>query len=413
MVSGGAYLALPQSPVLTAGPPTVTRDSFWAAPQMVVLPTASRTLVASGSVTPSPPPQAQVDASAVFPVAGIASSRTPITPLPWTLGPSGSVTPSPPPGAQVDASGVVPVVRLNNSPLPACKVKVLPPAPTPRVETPRVASPLRGPQTPRSDIGQISCESWAPGPGSPRAFCVTRASLLPWCERLIQVRLVSLGCSCGVKGSFLQLGRGSPSLPFDWIRTRLEGVLHYLRTDFSGFFDVKVSQALPGQPDKVVFRDYFHAFWHDVPTDASTQEKYRRRIKRFNEIDARSTPVLFVRSVQFIDELHLIDELLHELVMRFGDWARLLVIIDSQKSSHGSASVGDRPNLLLYFAPEDTTSSLDPAAPYCAPIQCGIDWVEGRHTCNLTLPSVSSIAAHADPYLPIAPGSTPMFEERP
>merc|ERR1712048_812828 len=51
------------------------------------------------------------------------------------------------------------------------------------------------------------------------------------------VRLVSLGCMCAPKLSFQQLGRGAETLPFDWVRSRMEGVLHFIRSDFEDFFD--------------------------------------------------------------------------------------------------------------------------------------------------------------------------------
>merc|ERR1719238_420167 len=47
--------------------------------------------------------------------------------------------------------------------------------------------------------------------------------------------LVSLGCYCGPKLSFKMMGYGSETLPFDWIRT-----------DIDGFFDFRTKLPVPG-----------------------------------------------------------------------------------------------------------------------------------------------------------------------
>lgn len=52
---------------------------------------------------------------------------------------------------------------------------------------------------------------------------------------------------CGPKLSFQALGRGAATLPFDWIRLRFEGLMHFLAEDFSGFFDFGTELRLPVQ----------------------------------------------------------------------------------------------------------------------------------------------------------------------
>merc|ERR1712232_1452296 len=100
------------------------------------------------------------------------------------------------------------------------------------------------------------------------------------------VRLVSLGGYCGPKLSFQKLGRGAETLPFDWLRTRMEGILHFLRSDFDGFFEW--SSTASGGGAITMYRSQYHSFWHDDPNDAGMRERYTRRIKRFWEIDANT-----------------------------------------------------------------------------------------------------------------------------
>jgi len=209
------------------------------------------------------------------------------------------------------------------------------------------------------------------------------------------LRLVSLGGGCGVKSAFVKLGKFGPTLPFDWIKTTVDGVLHFLRSDFTGFFNF-TSTKPSLTPGKDIRADYYHVFVHDDPTDGKTQEKYRRRIERLKQIDARSVPVLFVRNAQVTQDNERTDELLQELLTRFGACAKLLVVIDCQKRMQGPVLVEDRPNLLVYFTSTPAGMNGD-GAYYITPVQCGIDWVEGRHISAQRLPSVSSIAAQVDP----------------
>ncbi|CAE8600647.1 unnamed protein product, partial [Polarella glacialis] len=105
-------------------------------------------------------------------------------------------------------------------------------------------------------------------------------------EETSAVQLVSLGSYCGPKLSFQKMGRGAETLPFDWIRSRMEGILHFLRTDFRGFFEFVTEMKVPSAHQMVMFRGYHHSFWHDDPRDASMHERYTRRIARFWSLDA-------------------------------------------------------------------------------------------------------------------------------
>lgn len=189
-------------------------------------------------------------------------------------------------------------------------------------------------------------------------------------------RIVSLGAYCGVRKSVQKIGLDGEALPFDWMRTRIEGILHYVRSDFAGFFDYSSTQRVPNAP-VVVYRDHLHSFWHDDLGDEQTMAKYRRRFARFKSLDASTKPILFVRSVAHTRELLLVDELLREITSLFGERAMLLVIVDFQRRTLGPVTLRDRKNLLVYYLPVD--AHRDPGgAPYKEPLLCALDWLEGR-----------------------------------
>jgi len=203
------------------------------------------------------------------------------------------------------------------------------------------------------------------------------------------VRLVSLGCTCGPKLSFQKLGRGAETLPFDWVRSRMEGLLHFMRADFEGFFDYTTRDANTAG-HMVMYRSRHHSFWHDDPRDSGMRERYMRRIKRFQSIDARSSPVLFVRAVNSTSELALVEEFLAELMARFGQNAMLLLILDFQQGAEGPAWVRGLNNLMVYFHP--SKDRVPASAPYMKPITAGLLWAARKQVRALPFESLRDLA---------------------
>merc|ERR1712032_1656894 len=204
------------------------------------------------------------------------------------------------------------------------------------------------------------------------------------------IRLVSLGSYCGPKHAFRKIGRDRETLPFDWLYTRIQGLLHFLRNDFHGFFGYQVVERTPH--DVSVYKSYTHSFWHDNPNDPEDQAKYMRRFARFNSIDANSKPVLFVRSVQSTEELQYIEELLDEL-SRFGKVAKLLVLVDRQPQRR-LVHVAEHPNLLIALLSDDVSCGDFGTSQNCRAIEQGIAWAKGHaHIDAMTMPSVSAVAA--------------------
>jgi len=221
-------------------------------------------------------------------------------------------------------------------------------------------------------------------------------------EATLAVQLVSLGSYCGIKATFKNIGRGAAHMPFDWMRTRLDGLLHFIRTDFDGFFNYITKVPVPGE-DMVLYRSRLHSFWHDDPTSLSVQEKFQRRITRFNGIDAKSRKVLFVRAAAATSELSRAPELLGLLQERFGEQAHLLLVLDHQKTTHGAITVAEHPQLLIYC--ERAEALDDPFKPYNAAVERALDWAIGRDVPITAVPSLDGARELADEfYIPEAYG---------
>jgi len=224
-------------------------------------------------------------------------------------------------------------------------------------------------------------------------------------EETAKVQLISLGCYCGPKLTFQKIGRGAETLPFDWLRTSLDGLMHMLTTRFDGFYDYVSKLPVPGFEPMTIYRSHLHSFWHDNPDESSMREKYERRIARMygmagkSEMDAGSSKkLLFVRVAASTQELSRSEELLQLLVGLFGSEVRLLLILNWQTMLQGPAMVADLPHLLVYFADgsiHDKSKQDIQGAPYAAAVKLGLDWSVDR-SIEAASWSLSELQAQTD-----------------
>jgi len=203
------------------------------------------------------------------------------------------------------------------------------------------------------------------------------------------IRLVSLGHNCGPKLSFKHLGRGAETLPFDWSRTRLEGVLHYMRNDFAGFYDFTTRESVPGIKDMIMYRDRLHSFWHDNPEDSNMMERYKRRCARFQSIDAENKMVLFVRAAVVKSEVRRAGEVLKELRDRFGPYAHLLLMLSHQERASGLATVEGHDGLMLFFLPRGAHKG--GYTVYADPIATALARLTGRPSKVIKFPNLGYV----------------------
>lgn len=204
--------------------------------------------------------------------------------------------------------------------------------------------------------------------------------------------VISLGCFCGVKFSIQKLGHGTAHLPFDWVRTRIGAVLHFLRTDFEGFYDTRSPLLVPDTGGLTARRSESHSFWHDDIDNAQVREKLSRRIRRLKDLGSPTAsatesceappaqhhpPLLFVRALATTGELALVDELHAELVKQFGSGSSrvfLLAIVGFQTKLRGPFRSASSPGLLMYCLPKEIHAD-DSEFPYCEPIEWALRYI--------------------------------------
>jgi len=214
------------------------------------------------------------------------------------------------------------------------------------------------------------------------------------------VRAVSLGGWSGVKAAIHELAFDKANLPFDWLRSSLDGVCHALRSDFSEFLrcdwvvprsdgvqggptttdflsagadgqrplilDVTAVPDLPPRHEHVYVSARGWSFWYDDLTHEREREKYERRIKRFRELHLGTrdeseslegaatenadsvSALLFVRAANATAELSGVI-VLHDLLSRqFAPVPTYLLVLLSHQPSECTVFFDDYPTIIVH-----------------------------------------------------------------
>lgn len=151
---------------------------------------------------------------------------------------------------------------------------------------------------------------------------------------LSKTKFVSLGSFCGVAQALQSLDLRGAAGPFDWMRSRCEGVTQLLATNFQDFMTMEapITQACGS---RVLPMAWGGSYWHHDIRDKEfhcgwqMQQTMERRKERFLTMSDEN--IVFIRSVNCTDELRAIPNLFHALKARFPrSRVRLLVLVDYQ-----------------------------------------------------------------------------------
>jgi uncharacterized C2H2 Zn-finger protein len=187
-----------------------------------------------------------------------------------------------------------------------------------------------------------------------------------------RMQVVSLGYFCGVKFSMQRMGLGASHMPFDWIRSSIQGVKHFVQHGFDDFFSVTSQRKIEGE-EIHLYRSSRHCFFHDDITQPEVQEKLQRRTTRFLSVSEDTKDILFVRSCASTSDLLCVDELYAELLRKFGASGQrvlLLVIIDGHDVQLGPIVHDTNPSIIFYLQPFDPKAMNPDGGTYCHAIAC-------------------------------------------
>lgn len=149
----------------------------------------------------------------------------------------------------------------------------------------------------------------------------------------VDVSCISLGCWCGVASCLNSLSLRDTAYPFDWNRTTMYGIIHFLRTGFSDFLHFTAVKPFPESKSSKgqAFLGAHHSIWHEdcSSQEADGTEKYHRRINRLLQNPAPR--LLFIRALNSDTEVNDGEELLAVLRSLFPkSQVYLLLIADCQ-----------------------------------------------------------------------------------
>lgn len=167
------------------------------------------------------------------------------------------------------------------------------------------------------------------------------------------VSCVSLGSYCAVASALNHLKLRTAAYPFDWNRTTIEGVIHFLSTRFADFLHFWSVKDFEGGLDTggKAYCGAHHSIWHENLASGDGTSKYERRIARFYENGAPK--MLFVRSLNSSAELGSAATLLRVLQGLFPkSHVYLLVIVCCQPAARSFAAQGTNGRLLVHCTPQ-------------------------------------------------------------
>mmetsp|Transcript_102841 Transcript_102841/g.187759 ORF Transcript_102841/g.187759 Transcript_102841/m.187759 type:complete len:371 (-) Transcript_102841:171-1283(-) len=237
------------------------------------------------------------------------------------------------------------------------------------------------------------------------------------------ISCVSLGCYCGVALSLNSMGLRDAAFPFDWNRTSMEGVIHFLRTGFRDFFQFSEVRCFPESKSSggKMFRGEHHSIWHEDCTTVEGTTKYERRICRLLQNSARK--LLFIRclnsNIEVIEGKRLLDVL--KSLFPLSD-VYVLLIADCQPRDDTFFIKGTEGRLIVHCVHQGRLGTVDYGAGYpvynyaiAFAYECAIrDEVEADfhkfdrvRTCTELLSILAPFFGGAPQHIPFSPSTLP------
>jgi hypothetical protein len=112
------------------------------------------------------------------------------------------------------------------------------------------------------------------------------------------MNFISIGGWCGTKVALKDLGLfNEPSLPFDSVRTSIEGIIDCIDNNFQNFFPNEIKKDYRF-PNWIGFVGEYVGFYHEFHNllDKNVIESFKRKIVRFDE-KIKKNNCIFVRTI--------------------------------------------------------------------------------------------------------------------
>ena len=145
------------------------------------------------------------------------------------------------------------------------------------------------------------------------------------------MNFISIGGWCGTKMVLKDLGLfNEPSLPFDSVRSSIEGIIDCIENNFENFFPKEIKQ-----DDRitswVAFIGEYVGFFHHTHNllDNTVIESFKRKINRFDE-KVRKNNCIFLRTItteKYDDEVKYYEKLQQVIDKKYPDISYIICFI--------------------------------------------------------------------------------------
>lgn len=146
---------------------------------------------------------------------------------------------------------------------------------------------------------------------------------------------ISIGGWCGTAFGLIGSELRNCSLPFDWVRSKFEGIIDCIENDFANFFpNPLIYEKICGMNS---YRGKFISFFHDNLEEITEIDKLKRRITRFDKLLTETREIVFVRTVRTLnyeDEIKLTKKFHDVMKRKYSNTNYILVfVIPEQKTT--------------------------------------------------------------------------------
>lgn len=96
------------------------------------------------------------------------------------------------------------------------------------------------------------------------------------------MEFISLGGWCGNKIGLKQIGYEEATLPFDYVRSSIEGIIDCIENDFINYFPKNIERDMRF-PDNMAFLGEYIGFYHEDLREEEIIVSFKRKINRFHK----------------------------------------------------------------------------------------------------------------------------------
>ena len=148
-------------------------------------------------------------------------------------------------------------------------------------------------------------------------------------------KYISIGGWCGTAFGLNGCQLRNCSLPFDWVRSKFEGIIDCIENDFANYFPNPIIHEKIGEYN--AYRGKFISFYHNNLEEITEIEKLKRRITRFNKLLTETQEIVFVRTtttLNYEDEIKLTKKFHDVMKRKYSNTNYILVfVIPEQKTT--------------------------------------------------------------------------------